>query len=457
MSEFACHPRIELVLRAVHFLKCNPRIKLAPRADLCKDSDAPGRPLLYPERDLAQPGQTRIELAPVANTYAGDTSKGNALSSSDVELRHATRRCQATSGSPRAHAYGTPLSGSDRHIVRLGSQCPPRVRARRRSSERTDTSGGAPTCEGAIQRDPIASGVRHSCGPHEPAHLIGASLEPTNRQLWLSLVTSIQRATVRAMSYQKGMHEVAGGVWAYLQPDGGWGWSNAGLITDGDQSLLVDTLFDLKLTAEMLDAMRRTTPAAKSIDTLVNTHANGDHWYGNSLVEGAEIIASANAAAEMLELSPAGFAQMMSAAPTMGQTGAFLLRIFGSFDFEGIDVALPSRTFSGSLDLTVGDRRASLIEVGPAHTAGDVVVYLPAERVVFTGDILFHGGHPIVWAGPVSNWIAACDQILALDPAIVVPGHGPLAEPAAVADLKGYFEYLTIESRTTLRRRHERT
>ncbi len=46
------------------------------------------------------------------------------------------------------------------------------------------------------------------------------------------------------MKYQKGTHEVADGVWAYLQPDGGWGWSNAGLVTDGDRSLLVDTLFD---------------------------------------------------------------------------------------------------------------------------------------------------------------------------------------------------------------------
>ena len=80
----------------------------------------------------------------------------------------------------------------------------------------------------------------------------------------------------------------------------------------------------------------------------------------------------------------------------------------------------------------------NLLEVGPAHTAGDVVVHLPDEGVVFTGDILFHGGHPIVWAGPISNWIAACERILALEPVVVVPGHGPLGGPAAVADLKEY-------------------
>jgi len=249
------------------------------------------------------------------------------------------------------------------------------------------------------------------------------------------------------MAYRKGMHEVAEGVWAYLQPDGGWGWSNAGLITDGDRSLLVDTLFDLKLTGEMLEAMRLISPAAQDIDTLVNTHANGDHWYGNSLVEGAEIVASVSAAAEMLELPPDRFAQLMKAAPGMGETGAFLARVFGAFDFEGIDAAFPNRTFTGEVELAVGDRRVRLIEVGPAHTAGDVIVHLPDDGVVFTGDILFHGGHPIVWAGPISNWIAACDRILALEPVVVVPGHGPLGEAGAVADLKGYFEHLSVEAR----------
>jgi cyclase len=249
------------------------------------------------------------------------------------------------------------------------------------------------------------------------------------------------------MTYDKGLYEVADGVWAYLQPDGGWGWSNAGLVTDGAASMLVDTLFDLRLTAEMLAAMRRVTPAADRFDTVINTHANGDHCYGNSLVAGAEIIASRASALEMLELPPARLADLMRAAPGLGELGAFVLRIFGPFSFEGIELALPTRTFDGELDLQVGDRRVRLIEVGPAHTAGDVVVHLPDDGVVFTGDILFYGGHPIVWAGPVGNWIAACDRVLALGAPTVVPGHGPLATPLAIRDLKGYFEHLTVEAR----------
>ncbi|MGD0747734.1 MAG: MBL fold metallo-hydrolase [Acidimicrobiales bacterium] len=250
------------------------------------------------------------------------------------------------------------------------------------------------------------------------------------------------------MAYERGLHEVGDGVWAYLQPDGGWGWSNAGLVTgDDDASLLVDTLFDLRLTAEMLEAMRRTTPAAEHIGTVVNTHANGDHCYGNALLADSEIISSARSAEEMAELPAETMAAMMRAAPSLGPAGEFLARIFAPFSFDGVPLTLPSRTFDGRLDLRVGDRAVSLVEVGPAHTAGDTVVHLPADGIVFTGDILFHGGHPIVWAGPVANWIAACERILALQPAVVVPGHGPLATVAAVADQKGYFELLTAEAR----------
>jgi cyclase len=252
-------------------------------------------------------------------------------------------------------------------------------------------------------------------------------------------------------AYAQGLHEVGDGLYAYLQPDGGWGWSNAGLVV-ADRSgaagtLLVDTLYDLALTERMLHAMRAAVPAAARIDTLVNTHANGDHCYGNQLVGDARIVASERAAAEMREYPPAAMAALVEQAPAMGQVGAFFLECFGAFDFKGIELTLPGETFSGELELRVGERELRLIEVGPAHTRGDTLVHLPAERVLYSGDILFSQAHPIAWAGPVSNWIAACERILAMDVEVIVPGHGPLAGPAAVRELKAYFEYLYAEAR----------
>jgi cyclase len=250
--------------------------------------------------------------------------------------------------------------------------------------------------------------------------------------------------------YAKGLQEVGDGLYAYLQPDGGWGWSNAGLVVDGERTLLIDTLVDLSLTEEMLRTMRAAVPAAARIDTLVNTHANGDHCYGNQLVGDSVIVASERTAQEMTELPPAAMAALVEQAPQMGELGEFFLRCFGSFDFDGIELALPQKTFSGEQTILVGDRELTLIEVGPAHTRGDTLVHAAAERVLFTGDILFSGAHPIAWAGPVSNWIAACDLIVALAPQTIVPGHGPTSELAAVRELKAYFEYLYDQAR----RRH---
>ncbi|PON12349.1 MBL fold metallo-hydrolase [Candidatus Entotheonella serta] len=237
------------------------------------------------------------------------------------------------------------------------------------------------------------------------------------------------------------------GVYAYLQPDGSRGWSNAGLVVDGDQSMLVDTLFDLKLTETMLREMRQATTAAEQMNTLVNTHANGDHCWGNQLVEGAEIVTSRSSAEEMAEVLAAMLAQAMQMAPNMGPMGEYILRIFGDFDFDGIEPVAPTRTFDGELTMQVGDKEVRLIEVGPAHTRGDILVCLPQDRVIFTGDILFINGHPIVWAGPVDNWIKACDRIIDMDVDVIVPGHGPITDKQGVAQVKGYLTYISAEAR----------
>jgi glyoxylase-like metal-dependent hydrolase (beta-lactamase superfamily II) len=248
-------------------------------------------------------------------------------------------------------------------------------------------------------------------------------------------------------AYIKGLHDLGNTVYAYLQPNGSWGWSNAGIIVDGETSLLVDTLYDLSLTAEMLAAMRRSIPASAQIDMLVNTHANGDHCYGNQLVGGARIIASARTAEEMPLMSPAMMAATKQQAPFLGSVGAFFGRAFAPFDFENITLTLPGETFEGQLELRVGSKEVRLLEVGPAHTRGDTLVYVPGDKVMFTGDILFNEGHPIMWAGPVGNWIRACETILNLEVETVVPGHGPITDKQAVARLKGYFEYLQQEVR----------
>src|SRR5262245_24245089 len=153
------------------------------------------------------------------------------------------------------------------------------------------------------------------------------------------------------------LRQVGDGAYAYVQHDGSWGWSNSGLVVEGDQALVVDTLFDLRLTRELLDAYRRVLPAGAAITTLVNTHANGDHTFGNQLLDGARIVASRATAEEMPEVPPTLLAATMRQAPQMGLLGEFLSRIFGPFDFEGIELTLPTATFQGELTLRLGPKR----------------------------------------------------------------------------------------------------
>jgi glyoxylase-like metal-dependent hydrolase (beta-lactamase superfamily II) len=257
-----------------------------------------------------------------------------------------------------------------------------------------------------------------------------------------------RHCTVRPVGFELGLHEVADGVWAYLQPDGSWGYSNAGLVSGEGVSLLVDTLFDLRLTALMLDAMAPHT-AGRPIATVVNTHANGDHCHGNQLVAGAgiRVITSAATAKEMAELPATALAALQQL--DIGEEGnRFVAEAFGAFDFEGIDVPPPTDTFEGMLTTDAGGRQVVLYEVGPAHTGGDIIAHLPDAGVVFAGDILFINGTPIVWAGPVANWLAACRRIRQLAPTVVVPGHGPLTNDAGVLEMEGYFEWLADETET---------
>jgi cyclase len=260
------------------------------------------------------------------------------------------------------------------------------------------------------------------------------------RQLW-----ALGRGDGMTITFTKGLQELQDGLFAYLQPRGQWGYSNAGLIAGDDGSLLVDTLFDLKLTRDMLEEMKPIT-ATRPIGSVVNTHANGDHCFGNELVpDRATIYATVAATAEMDEAPPA-LLDAMKHAPDE-EIAAFARHAFGDFDFTDITGRAPDETFERELTLSIGGREVLIRDLGPAHTQSDSIVVVPSARTVFTGDLAFIGGTPIAWAGPVTNWIRACDTIAALDVDIVVPGHGPVSDVKGVLDVKRYFEHVLPEAR----------
>jgi cyclase len=251
----------------------------------------------------------------------------------------------------------------------------------------------------------------------------------------------------RRVPYERGLHELGDGLYAYLQPDGSWGLSNAGLITTPGSALLVDTLYDLRLTAAMLEAMRPVL-AASPIGAAFNTHSDPDHCFGNQLLPAAiPIHASAAAAAAMEHATPARVRRMLGAVELGAEFAAWARERFGAFEFDGIEQRLPSDTFAGRAEVRVGDRAVELIEVGPAHSAGDAIAHVPDAATVYAGDIVFSGGTPIVWAGPASNWLAACELIVGLQAQTIVPGHGPPTDAAGVRAVARYLDHVRQQAR----------
>src|ERR1700758_967792 len=255
----------------------------------------------------------------------------------------------------------------------------------------------------------------------------------------------VNRAPAR-VPYTRGLHEVADRVWAWTLPDGGYGWSNAGLVAGEGASLLVDTLFDLALTREMLTAMKSLTDRAPISDALI-THSNGDHTHGNQLLDDSvRIIAAAGTAEEIAHGMPPEMLAMTQTANLGPVATPYARDRFGHFDFSGINVRNADRTFDRDLTVDVGGRRVDLLNLGPAHTAADSVVHVPDAGVLFGGDLLFIGCTPIVWAGPIPHWIMACDAMIALDAPIVVPGHGPVTDPDGIREVRGYLAHVAEQA-----------
>jgi glyoxylase-like metal-dependent hydrolase (beta-lactamase superfamily II) len=116
------------------------------------------------------------------------------------------------------------------------------------------------------------------------------------------------------------------------------------------------------------------------------------------------------------------------------------------YDFDGINLALPTTVFDERLVLDLDGTEAQLIYVGPCHQVGDTIVHVPKERVVFAGDVVFRECTPMGWTGTYEKWLKTLDLIIGLDPDVIVPGHGPLCGIEGAMEMQGYLEYVRDES-----------
>jgi cyclase len=224
--------------------------------------------------------------------------------------------------------------------------------------------------------------------------------------------------------------EVADGVFAYVQPDGSWWINNTGFVVGGDAVVAVDASSTERRTRALLDAITRVTPSP--VRTLVNTHHHGDHTNGNCLF------------ARERDAVIVGHRECRESVIAGGRIGGpFLDSIFGEVDWGELTIEPPSVTFDSRLDLWAGSRRVELHYIGmPAHTTGDVVAWLPEQRVLFAGDLLFNGGTPFVLMGSVAGSLDALDRVAAFGAETIVPGHGRICDAAALDVIRRYLRFV---------------
>lgn len=231
-------------------------------------------------------------------------------------------------------------------------------------------------------------------------------------------------------TWPTGTTELAPGVFAYVQATGAFCIANAGIVAGSEGTTAIDALFTPSMTRALLDEAKRLAP--QPITRLLNTHHHADHTLGNALFPpGIDIVAHAKAKEQMERLPVAVIAEAIK-------------RMAPHFAPEMHDLQdrLPNVTFDGDgIALRVDDRALRLIHYGVGHTRGDVLVHLPAERILFAGDIAFLYVTPLAFEGHVGNWIRITRRVIdELDADVIVPGHGPIGTKDDLRKMLGYLE-----------------
>ena len=233
----------------------------------------------------------------------------------------------------------------------------------------------------------------------------------------------------QAVQAEDGLTKVTGSIYAYADvkkasPKNSFG-ANAGIIIGQDFLVAVDSLISSREGKRFLKDIHKISK--KPIKFLVDTHYHLDHSLGNSEFAklGAIIIAHEN---DRENMQKAGEGMLHYAK----QSG------LSDQDLQGTKLAYPTLTFSDRVTLNLGNNQVEFLFIGPSHTTGSVLVFIPQEKVLFTGDLLFTDCHPFLGDANIAGWIKVLDYIMTMDVDKIIPGHGPVSSKKDVADLKKY-------------------
>jgi len=238
-------------------------------------------------------------------------------------------------------------------------------------------------------------------------------------------------------TWKRELRQLAPNVYAYILGGGpgqlAQGVSNAGLIVAEDQLLALDST-GAPLHARGFIAAARQAAPGKDFRRLILTHHHGDHIWGLPFFPSMEIISHEYCRQAMLAMDiPVGSTWEKRDGYAEGG--------------EPRKVIAPNTTLTERATFYVGGLRLEVIPMVPAHTFGDLMIYLPQHKILFAGDLGFFWASPFLNNGVPTKWMEACDKILDMDVDVIVPGHGPIGGKKDLAAMREYIRYLKGEAR----------
>lgn len=231
-------------------------------------------------------------------------------------------------------------------------------------------------------------------------------------------------------AYKTGVIEVAENADAFIQENCA---TNAGFIVGDEGVLVIDSLMTPTLAGRLRSAIRNVT--SRPIRYLVNTHYHGDHVFGNQYFLPAPIVAHANCRTELIEKFDANMQRYRARAELIPE-------------LDQIRMTLPDVTFDDRMSIRLGEREIQLSYLGRAHSASDILLYLPDDKLLYVGDLAVNSTLPAFPDGHITKWLTVLDEVEKVDADTIVPGHGPVGGRTEFREAKELMALLNAEIRS---------
>jgi cyclase len=226
---------------------------------------------------------------------------------------------------------------------------------------------------------------------------------------------------------------IAHGVTAFVQMDGSWGLSNAGLVVGDNGVLLIDTWFTERRNDMLRTLVDETSPRPPTM--LVNSHHHGDHVYGNGWFPEATVISHEATRSAVLALDADASA-----------------RRFTSVEFGRTRATPATITFDTEMTLHLGGITAVVSFPGVCHCVGNTVILVEEHSVLFAGDVLLNGCTPALVGGSALGYLTVLEKLRRLQVEVVVPGHGAVCGPEVIDRTERYVHFVLDHARDALAR-----